>query len=181
MRRYILTGAPGAGKTTIIRTLDGMGRRVVEEAATDVNVAMLAAGVAEPWKEPSFIDDIVALQRRRQMEAQAPPDGIVFFDRSPVCTQALGVHLGRPISPALALEVARIDRERTYERTVFFIDNLGFVEPTAVRRISFEESLGFEAIHKTVYRSLGYDLVRIPADDLQARVDAILRRVAALA
>jgi predicted ATPase len=35
---YILTGAPGSGKTT----------------------------VEEPWREPGFIEEIIALQQRRQ-------------------------------------------------------------------------------------------------------------------
>jgi predicted ATPase len=36
MKRYILTGAPGAGKTAIIRQLELDRFSVVEEAATDV-------------------------------------------------------------------------------------------------------------------------------------------------
>jgi predicted ATPase len=36
MKRYILTGAPGAGKTAILRALERNGRVVIEEAATDV-------------------------------------------------------------------------------------------------------------------------------------------------
>ena len=36
MKRYIVTGAPGAGKTAIIRHLEIDGFSVVEEAATDV-------------------------------------------------------------------------------------------------------------------------------------------------
>jgi predicted ATPase len=45
--------------------------------------------------------------------------------------------------------------------------------PTPVRRISFEESLRFETIHETVYRELGYELVRIPRGRLEARVEMI--------
>lgn len=36
MPAYILTGAPGAGKTAILRLLEANGYPVVEEAATDV-------------------------------------------------------------------------------------------------------------------------------------------------
>ena len=39
MRRFIITGAPGAGKTSIVRQLELDGFSVVEEAATDVIVA----------------------------------------------------------------------------------------------------------------------------------------------
>ena len=36
MKRYILTGAPGSGKTAILRQLEREGFGVVDEAATDV-------------------------------------------------------------------------------------------------------------------------------------------------
>ncbi len=36
MPSYILTGAPGAGKTAVLRLLEASGYPVVEEAATDV-------------------------------------------------------------------------------------------------------------------------------------------------
>jgi predicted ATPase len=35
MKRCILTGAPGAGKTALVRLLERNGYAVVEEAATD--------------------------------------------------------------------------------------------------------------------------------------------------
>ena len=67
MRRFIITGAPGAGKTAIIRQLELDGFGVVEEAATDVIAAAQARGTAEPWTDPSFIDLITNLQRQRQI------------------------------------------------------------------------------------------------------------------
>jgi AAA domain len=69
MKRFIITGAPGAGTTAIIRQLEIDGFSVVEEAATDVISAAYARGVPEPWKSPSFIDEIAVLQRSRQVHA----------------------------------------------------------------------------------------------------------------
>ena len=87
MPAYILSGAPGSGKTAILRMLETLGYLVVEEAATDVIALENALGRDEPWKEPGFIDKIVALQRQRRERALADRDGgTVFFDRSPVCT-----------------------------------------------------------------------------------------------
>ena len=48
MKRYILTGAPGAGKTAILRQLELDGYGVVEEAATDIIAIEQAQGVADP-------------------------------------------------------------------------------------------------------------------------------------
>jgi predicted ATPase len=61
----VLTGAPGVGKTAILRLLEQAGYPVVEEAATDVIALEHALGCQEPWLLPGFADVIVTLQRRR--------------------------------------------------------------------------------------------------------------------
>lgn len=67
MRRYILTGTPGCGKTSIIRALEMTGASVVAEAATDIIAYRQMQGVAEPWKNEDFIDYIIRLQKHRQI------------------------------------------------------------------------------------------------------------------
>jgi len=115
----------------------------------------------------------VALQRQRQNSRRPAEAAVVFFDRSPVCTLALSHHLGLPPSRLLAEEVERVMAEAVYERTVFFIRNQGYVQPTAARRISFEDSLVFEQIHEQTYRDLGFVLAEIPAGPLTDRVALI--------
>ena len=96
MKRFVVTGAPGAGKTTIIRQLELDGFGVVEEAATDVIALAQAQGLAEPWIQFSFIDSIADLQARRQVRASSQPDEVQFHDRSAICTAALAVFSWAP-------------------------------------------------------------------------------------
>ena len=177
MRRQILTGAPGAGKTILLRRLELAGYAVVEEAATDLIALTVARGVERHWEEPGFIDDIVALQRRRQLRADDWPDEVVIFDRSPICTWALCEFVGRAPPDALKAEVERIERERTYERRVFFVELFGSITPTEARRITLEESTRFAAIHADVYRRFGYDCVSVPPGDVESRFEAVRRRL----
>ena len=179
MRRYILTGAPGAGKTVLLRRLELAGYGVVEEAATDLIALVTAQGVERHWEAPRFIDDIIALQRARQLRADAWADAVVFFDRSPICTWALCEFLGRPPPPALITEVERIERERAYERRVFFCDLLGFITPTEARRITLEDSRRFEAVHADVYARYGYDLICLPPADVETRFATVMASIAA--
>lgn len=173
MRRFIVTGAPGAGKTAIIRQLELEGFSVVEEAATDVIAAACAQGAAEPWKDTSFIDAIARLQKDRQMRACHQPDEVQFHDRSVICTAALAVYLGYPLSQFLTSELERVSKEAVYETRVFFVRNLGFVTPTEARRISFEDTLRFEKVHEAIYREYGYELVPIERGSVAERVATI--------
>ena len=65
MKRYVLTGAPGSGKTILIRALEIVVCRVVEEAATSLIALEQAQGKDQPWEEPGFLDRVLALQRQR--------------------------------------------------------------------------------------------------------------------
>src|SRR5262249_16402283 len=161
MRRFIITGAPGAGKTAIIRQLELDGFTVVEEAATDVIAALQAQGTVQPWTHPSFIDVIANLQRDRQIRASYQPHDVQFHDRCVVCTAALAVWLGYPFSPFLAGELERVKNEAIFQNRIFFIRNLGFVTPTEARRISFEDTVHFEKLHEETYRDLGFELVSV--------------------
>jgi predicted ATPase len=171
VKRYILTGAPGAGKTAILRQLSRDGCSVVEEAATDVIAQAQARGTAEPWMQASFLDEVARVQQERQLQAAGE---VQFHDRSVVCTAALAIYLGRSVSPFLADELERVRNEKVFERRVFFIRNLGFVTPTAARRISFEETVRFEKIHEDVYREFGFELFPVEPGIVTERVSAIL-------
>ena len=175
MPGYILTGTPGAGKTSILRLLELWGHVVVEEAATAVLALEQALGGTEPRNGGDLIDTILAVQRSRQ--ARAAGSAPLFFDRSPVCTLALSRYSGLPPSPQLAAEVDRIVTEAVYEQTVFFVRNQGFVRATTVRRISFEDALAFEKIHEQTYRELGFQLVEVPPGPLAERAALVQQTV----
>jgi predicted ATPase len=173
MPAYILTGAPGSGKTAILRQLEADGFAVAEEAATAVIALRQALGVPEPWHTTGFADQIADLQRQRWEAARVDDERVVFFDRAPACTLALCRWMGVPPPYRVVAEVAR----GGYERTAFFVRQQGHVEPTAARRISFEDSLRFERVHEATYRELGFDLVEVPAGPLPDRVLIITNRI----
>jgi predicted ATPase len=178
MKRFILTGAPGSGKTSILRALEAQGYAVVDEAATDVIAAAQAHGDGEPWSDPRFIDKIASLQRHRQHQSVHGGTSAQIYDRSPVCTLALARYLGHPTGTALTEEIGIILRDRVYDHRVFFVRPIGFCEPTAARQISYENSLIFERLHEAEYGRLGFEITDIPAAPVSQRaamVDAFIR------
>jgi predicted ATPase len=175
MRRYVITGAPGAGKTTILAALRDRGFAVVEEAATDVIARNHADGVDEAWRESDFVDAITLLQRERQQRPAPPATAVQVFDRSPICTLALAHYIGQPVTPTLAREVDRVVAAGIYEPRVFIVRLLGFITPTAARRITLEQSVRFERFHERAYRDHGFELVEVPAGPVEDRVDLVDR------
>lgn len=179
-REFILTGAPGAGKTVILRALEAEGIDVVEEAATDVIALDQGRGIDESWRRPEFIGDIARLQLKR---AARPTAGAVrVSDRSLVCTLALAEYLGHPVPEMLVESIREMVATGRYERWVLFVELLGFITNTDARRISLEDSRRFERFHIGAYERFGFELVRIPAlpvDERVAMVRSLIGREAA--
>lgn len=165
---HILTGAPGAGKTVILRGLERAGLAVVEEAATDVIAWAQAVGIDTPWERPDFTDTILALQQQRRSSA---PAGSVVFDRSPVCTLVLARFLGHEPSPAL---LAAAEAARGLYAQVFFVESLDFIVNTDARRIGLEDARRFGDLHRKIYAELGFGLVSIAPADPADRVAQVL-------
>ncbi|MGN9768879.1 AAA family ATPase [Micromonospora sp. SD12] len=180
MRCYVLTGAPGAGKTTLAEALRRRGWPVVAEAATDVIAAQQARGVAEPWQEAGFVDAVARLQRERR-EAPGAYGTVRIHDRSPLCTLALARYLGRPPGRVLVEEVQRVLRDGAYERPVFLVQPLGFVTPSAARRIGYAESLAFARVHEEIYHAHGHRLIAVPPAPVRARVALVEKHLRHLA
>jgi predicted ATPase len=178
LKRYVLTGAPGGGKTVILRQLELGGFRVVEEAATDMIALLQAQGHREPWSRHSFIDEVAGLQRIRLMQSSYCPGEVQFHDRSIFCTAALADYLGYPRSLALTQELERVAAEGWFQPQVFFVRSLGFVTATEARRISLEDAMRFERIHEDVYREFGFqmwDVLPSSPSDRAARIQQYLR------
>jgi predicted ATPase len=172
LKNYILTGAPGSGKTSLINEFKKKDYLTVKEAATDVISEEQLKGISEPWKYPEFIDKIVDLQKIRQESIK--DNRLCFFDRSPICTYALAIYLGFKPSDSLLNELARTKEQQIYQKQVFFIKNLGFITNTQARKITFEESLKFEEIHKKIYMDFDYELIFINKAPIKRRIEKIL-------
>ncbi|MBH1990005.1 MAG: AAA family ATPase [Alphaproteobacteria bacterium] len=175
MKRYILTGAPGSGKTTLLHALNRKGYDVVEEAATDVIALEQSMRFLTPWTDPLFIHKILNLQMHRTYQAHTPDVSIQFFDRSPLCTYALCIFLGYPIPSELMTEINHIITTNIFQRSVFFIENLGFIEHTDARKISFIDGLRFEQIHRDVYQHFGYTLTLVPNASVDDRLNQLIQ------
>jgi predicted ATPase len=181
IKRFILTGTPGSGKTSVLMEIEKSGYVVVPESATDVIALEQAKGIEKPWEEPEFVDQITYMQKKRQMNATGD---LQFFDRSPFCSLALDKYLSHQKniqftpSPILLDEMERCLKDGIYQKKVFFFENLGFIEHTDARKISYEDALVFEQIHFDVYKKFGFDIMMVPKGlSVIQRCNFILERI----
>ena len=87
-QRYIITGAPGTGKTSIINELKNRGFNCIDEDSRKVIAKeIMTGGEILPWKNQiAFESRIVNL--RTQQYLSSSRDSICFFDRSAIDSMA---------------------------------------------------------------------------------------------
>lgn len=164
-QKYILTGGPGSGKSSIILELEARGEYIVREAAEDVIRRTQAKGIERPWENPNFQRDILRLQIQRE---KAIPAGVerAFIDR--------GILDGLAYTTP-GTEISReIQREARTYAGVFLIKNLGQTQTNKVRREDQEAALKIESGLREIYDLAGYRIMAIPACPVEQRAEAIL-------
>jgi predicted ATPase len=174
VRKFILTGAPGAGKTTLINELSSYGFQTVPEAATLHILEQQKLGVPRPWEDGKFIGDILQLQQSQIDATISHEVPVAFFDRSPFCTLALCRFLKQSPAPNFMALLSKIVANSYFERRVFYFESLGFIENNTVRTISFEDAKIFGDIHRHVYSEYGFELVSIENETIEKRLQKIL-------
>ncbi len=170
IKKYILTGGPGSGKTSILNALRTKGEYIINEAATDYIKQRQAQGVIEPWKESDFQKKILKLQLEREKNIPSTIER-VFIDRG----LADGLVYVEPDSK-LSNQIIKESKKNIYDR-IFFIDPLYKVEKNEIRREDKEGALGLGAKLKKAYYQLGYELISVAPDTIAQRVRVILNNL----
>ncbi|WP_348521404.1 AAA family ATPase [Bosea sp. TND4EK4] len=117
-RLVVITGGPGAGKTTLIEALAAAGHAVMPEAGRAVIRAELAAGGSGlPWQNRTRFAELMVEADLCSHQAALALPGTVFFDRGVVDIAAYLELCGLPVptrcpSPSSAAATARPSSSR---------------------------------------------------------------------
>lgn len=167
MKKYVLTGGPGIGKTTVIEILSSIGYEIVPEAARIIiEEEQLKNSGALPWKDLERFQTLVA-QKQLEDEEKIKKE-VVFLDRGIIdgygyCT------LANIQPPELILNNA----SNRYEK-VFILEPLELYENDSVR---FENHSEAKKIHRAIieaYQHFGYEPIFVPVMSPDDRVKFIL-------
>lgn len=171
-KRYIITGGPGSGKTSIINYIAQMGYAVMAESATEIIEKDIQKGIDKPWRANDYHSRVAALNKEKQLHAATLNEPIVFFDRGHLDGITYILLQKRELKQDVKdfVESSMI----FFETTVFFIENLDHCAQDVNRTETLEESQekAFHLEHN--YRKLGYNVIKIPIGTVKQRTKKLL-------
>ena len=170
-RKIVLTGAPGAGKTSLILALELRRETVVREAAWDTYLIHRARGIDNPFVEPKWEDCSLSLHLMRESRI-SHAERVAFLDRGAPDHVVFGELFGWPLSANLCSQAL----SRKYD-LILLIELPR--ESTKLKQLNSHgiSSLRIESALYDQYSTLGYSVKRIPYDSLDARVENIYRSI----
>ena len=172
-KKYVLTGGPGNGKSTIIEILNSKGVYTIDEAANYfIKEQQRNGGNILPWRDKhAFQMSVFEIQSKWEKEIPASiekavldrgiPDGIAYY------------HVYDLSPPRELVEAAK---NAKYE-SVFLVEPLKELEITETRRENRPLQIKIHNAIKNVYEDLGYDLIKVPVMDKEVRAKYILDRI----
>jgi predicted ATPase len=172
---YVITGGPGAGKTTVLTELARRGYACVpEDARAIIQEQVASGGNAVPWADaPRFAESL--MQRSiatYHQEAAKRPQQPIYFDRAIGDAFACADLIGHTLPANLRQRAI----ECRYHDPVFLAPWWPEIYATDTeRRQSREEAERTEHAIVKIYTKLGYRIMRLPLASPTERAEFILR------
>jgi len=176
-RYFVLTGGPGAGKSSLIAALARSGHHHMPEAGRAIIRAQQAiGGDALPWRDrAAFAELMLSWDMRSHAEAMSRP-GPVLFDRGIPDVVGYLRLCGLP-APAHVLCAAMRCR---YHRRVFLAPYWPkiFTQDAERRQDPAEAEATCQMMART-YAALGYEIVPLPRASIAERTAFVAHHIAA--
>lgn len=175
LRRYVLSGCSGGGKSSLLAELARHGYQTVEEPGrVIVREEQAMGGDALPWINPQGFADRAIKMSLDAFDAASQHDGPVFFDRSFIDAISYMTHINGALSP----EHEELAREKRYEGTVFLVPPWPeiFVNDEE-RKLGFDVAVEeYERLTRS-YEAFGYRLNVVPKVSVPERAELVLKLI----
>jgi predicted ATPase len=167
----VITGAPCSGKTSVLRKLEEKGFKCHPEIARVYIEQEISKGrTLEEIRTDEGEFQKGLINTKLNLEKNTDPNNIVFFDRA--MPDSITYYRVGELNPELVFP----DCFNYKYKKIFVFDRLDYVFDGA----RTEDELTASFLDKWLeedYKSLGYDIIRVPVMTVDDRVDFILNRI----
>ncbi|GAA4222045.1 putative ATPase [Sagittula marina] len=167
----VVTGGPGAGKTSLITELARRGFHTIPESGRAIiREEVQSCGDALPWADRiAYAERMLERDLRARSTAQ-PLSGPVIFDRGIPDIMGYLTLCGLPVPP----HVATAAKAARYNCRVFLAPFWGeiFTQDTE-RKQTCAEAKATCAVMRETYTALGYQITELPRADIATRADFV--------
>jgi predicted ATPase len=167
--KFVITGGPSVGKTTIVNGLANRGFRVVHEIATQV----IKEGKFLPWEDRKKFQVEVL---RRQQSAEA---SILDFNNPVVLDRGLFDGEAYYIVDKMPIPQIFDSLDASQYAIAFLVEPLDFFDETDVRRENLEFTRHISVVLKQCYASRNVKVVHVPAMSPEDRINFVHSQVEA--
>ncbi|MBK6506904.1 MAG: AAA family ATPase [Ignavibacteria bacterium] len=171
---FVITGAMGAGKSTILNVLKDRGFICIDEPAREILKEQRSiSGNGVPEKNPELFNELMLSRMIFQFNQHSNIEETVFFDRGMAdiiaYSKLLNTSQGRAVNASV---------EYRYNKHVFFLPGWeGIYCKDEERKVDFEVANSFGNNIRDIYQELGYIISDVLLISVEERAEHIIYAV----
>lgn len=171
---FVLTGAPGVGKTSLLKELEKASFKCIPEPARIILAEQRSRqSEALPEKNPKLFCELLLQRSIQDYQLHRNSDELVLFDRGVSDNIAYAGGFNLDVAPYVSEA-----KKYPYSKTVLLLPPWEEIYATdSERRMNFRQVCEFHNLICDAYKKLGYDLVEVPRCAIQERADFVKKLI----